>query len=253
MICRRCSVASDTGNCIENIEKPLLNPSQPAMATYYTLPEEIATPFWRRGLSFGWAAAVHIMLLLGLVSLAARPDLVQPLQALTVRMLDLTPTPKVEPPKPRQIPRPAPRQPKAPLPPAPVIAAATPATTASSFIVAPQTAPRPAEAQPAAPASAPTPAPIVAARFDADYLQNPTPVYPLISRRMGEEGKVVLRVRVSAQGGALAVDIRQSSGFTRLDEAARNAVEKWRFVPARQGNDAIEATVLVPLHFKLDS
>lgn len=224
------------------------------MANYYTLPEEIATPFWRRGLSFGWAAAVHIMLLLGLVSLAARPDLVQPLQALTVRMLDLTP-PKVEPPKPRQSPKP--RQPKAPLPPAPVMTAATPASTASSFIVAPQAAPRPGEAQPAAPASAPasapTPAPIVAARFDADYLQNPTPVYPVISRRMGEEGKVVLRVRVSAQGSALAVDIRQSSGFVRLDEAARNAVEKWRFVPARQGNDAIEATVLVPLHFKLDS
>lgn len=234
-----------------------MNPSQPAIATYYTRPEEAATPFWRHSLSFGWAAAVHIMLLLGLVSLAARPELVQPLQALTVRMLDLTPTPKVEPPKPRQNPRPAPRQPKAPLPPAPVIASATPATTASSFIVAPQTAPRPAEAQPAAPASAPasatTPAPIVAARFDADYLQNPTPVYPVISRRMGEEGKVVLRVRVSAQGSAMAVDIRQSSGFTRLDEAARSAVEKWRFVPARQGNDAIEATVLVPLHFKLDS
>jgi protein TonB len=45
------------------------------------------------------------------------------------------------------------------------------------------------------------------------------------------------------------VDIKQSSGFPRLDEAARAAVERWRFVPARQGTEAVEASVLVPLHF----
>ncbi|MBI4740076.1 MAG: energy transducer TonB [Betaproteobacteria bacterium] len=73
-----------------------------------------------------------------------------------------------------------------------------------------------------------------------------------MSRRLGEEGKVILRVRVGAQGASLAVDIRQSSGHPRLDEAARAAVEKWRFVPARQGGEAVEATVLVPLHFTLD-
>jgi protein TonB len=49
------------------------------------------------------------------------------------------------------------------------------------------------------------------------------------------------------------VDIKQSSGFPRLDEAARAAVERWRFVPARQGTEAVEASVLVPLHFSLDS
>jgi protein TonB len=94
---------------------------------------------------------------------------------------------------------------------------------------------------------------VVAARFDADYLQNPKPVYPPMSRRLGEEGKVVLRVRVSAQGQALSVEVRQSSGFTRLDDAARSAVERWRFVPARQGEQAVEAWVLVPLTFTLDN
>lgn len=74
-----------------------------------------------------------------------------------------------------------------------------------------------------------------------------------MSRRQGEEGKVVLRVRVSAQGAALTVEIKQSSGFSRLDEAARTAVEKWRFVPARQGSDAVESSVLVPLNFTLDN
>lgn len=63
----------------------------------------------------------------------------------------------------------------------------------------------------------------------------------------------MLRVRVSAQGAALTVEIKQSSGFSRLDEAARTAVEKWRFVPARQGSDAVESSVLVPLNFTLDN
>ncbi|MDQ5960832.1 MAG: periplasmic protein TonB, partial [Pseudomonadota bacterium] len=100
---------------------------------------------------------------------------------------------------------------------------------------------------------APALAPITAARFDADYLQNPKPVYPPMSRRMNEEGKVVLRVRVSAQGQPLAVEIKQSSGYARLDEAAKTAVERWRFVPARQGSEAIEASVLVPLNFTLSN
>ncbi|MBN9424605.1 MAG: energy transducer TonB, partial [Candidatus Accumulibacter sp.] len=78
-------------------------------------------------------------------------------------------------------------------------------------------------------------------------------VYPPMSRRLGEEGKVVLRVRVSAQGLPLAVEIRQASGYARLDEAARAAVERWRFVPAQQGGEAVEATVLVPLAFALDN
>jgi protein TonB len=100
---------------------------------------------------------------------------------------------------------------------------------------------------------APAPAPVTAARFDADYLQNPKPVYPPMSRRMNEEGKVVLRVRVSAQGLPLAVELKQSSNHARLDEAARSAVERWRFVPARQGSEAVEAWVLVPLNFTLSN
>jgi protein TonB len=51
----------------------------------------------------------------------------------------------------------------------------------------------------------------------------------------------------------MSVEVKQSSGFIRLDDAARSAVERWRFVPAKQGGEAIEAWVLVPLHFTLDS
>ena len=99
----------------------------------------------------------------------------------------------------------------------------------------------------------PTPGSGIAVRFDAAYLHNQKPVYPVASRRLGEEGRVLLRVRVSAHGQPLEVDVKQSSGFSRLDEAARAAVERWRFVPARQGTEAVEASVLVPLHFSLDS
>ena len=72
------------------------------------------------------------------------------------------------------------------------------------------------------------------------------------ARRLGEEGRVVLRVRVSAEGMPVLVEVKQSSGFPRLDEAARTAVEHWRFVPARQGSEAIESSVLVQLQFALD-
>jgi protein TonB len=217
-----------------------------AAAAFYALPVDKRLPFWRRSAGLTGIVGLHAVALLVAVGMATNPELARPLQALTVRMLDMTPTPpKVEPPKP---PPPSPPR-KTPLAPPPIMTAAATATAAPSFVVAPQPEPRPVETHPAPPA----PPAIVAARFDADYLQNPKPVYPPMSRRQGEEGKVVLRVRVSAQGTSLAVDIKQSSGFTRLDEAARAAVEKWRFVPARQGSEAVESSVLVPLNFTLDN
>jgi len=88
------------------------------------------------------------------------------------------------------------------------------------------------------------------ARFDADYLHNPAPAYPSQSRRLKEEGTVLLLVRVSDQGVPLSVEIRTSSGFERLDEAGVQAVRQWRFVPAKRGNDSVAASVLVPIQFK---
>lgn len=97
-------------------------------------------------------------------------------------------------------------------------------------------------------------APIVTAvRFDADYLRNPTPAYPPASRRFNEEGSVLLRVLVSAGGSPLRVEVRQGSGYRRLDEAAREAVARWRFVPARLGAEPVEAWVEVPVEFSLAS
>lgn len=225
-----------------------MNPQ--AATPYYDLPDAGQAPLWRRGFFFAAIAGAHVAALALAFSLVTRPEVQQSLQALTVRVLEPSPPPppKIEPAKPLPPAPVAPRKTVA-APPPPVLAAAPAANAAPSFAVAPQPEPRPIEAPPAPPA----PLPVVAARFDADYLQNPRPAYPALSRRYGEEGKVVLRVRVSPQGAPLAIEIKQSSGYPRLDEAARAAVEKWRFVPARQGSEAVESWVQVPLVFKLES
>jgi protein TonB len=88
-------------------------------------------------------------------------------------------------------------------------------------------------------------------RFDADYLNNPKPRYPVVSSRLREEGVVLLHVYVSPNGEPDVVELKQSSGSSRLDESALAAVRQWRFVPARRGNEAVAAWVIVPVAFSL--
>ena len=73
-----------------------------------------------------------------------------------------------------------------------------------------------------------------------------------MSRRQHEEGRVLLRVRVGADGRADSVEIATSSGYGRLDRAAQDAVRRWRFVPARRGAEAVAAYFNVPIAFSLD-
>lgn len=99
-------------------------------------------------------------------------------------------------------------------------------------------------------ASAPAP-PVTPARFDASYLQNPAPAYPSLARRLGEEGTVLLRVFVEPAGSAGQIEIQAGSGSPRLDQAAVAAVRRWQFVPARRGEEAVGAWVVVPILFNL--
>jgi protein TonB len=55
---------------------------------------------------------------------------------------------------------------------------------------------------------------------------------------------------VSADGAPAEIEVRQSSGFERLDEAALQAVRQWRFVPAKRGSQNVAASVIVPIQFK---
>ncbi len=114
----------------------------------------------------------------------------------------------------------------------------------------PQPAPTPAPVE--APKPAP-PLPVIQPRFNADYLDNPKPPYPSISRRMGEEGEVQLRVSVDAGGNVQQIEIHRGSGYPRLDQSALQTVRRWRFVPARQGNQPVSSWVIVPIQFSLRS
>lgn len=99
--------------------------------------------------------------------------------------------------------------------------------------------------------NAPPEEPIEQPRFNADYLDNPAPGYPALSRKLREEGRVLLRVRVDAEGRPAQVTLHQSSGFGRLDERATETVKRWKFIPARQGGKPVEAWVIVPIQFSL--
>jgi len=103
----------------------------------------------------------------------------------------------------------------------------------------------------AAPVAPAPPVPATPPRFDADYLRNPAPAYPPLSRRNAEQGRVLLRVLVGPDGDAREVTIQTSSGFERLDRAAQETVRQWRFVPARSGTTAVAAWVIVPISFSL--
>lgn len=202
---------------------------------------------------------MHLCIFAWLFSQASH-SMPAPLPALMVQIIAPTALPMAAPvqPKPAQPavkPKIAP-QPVAPRTPAPTLAAQTPAP-AAQLESAPAVNP-PAPALPAMPsagsaqpsAGVPTPA-FVPARFDAGYLQNPAPIYPSISRRLGEEGRVMLRVFVETNGLPSQVEIKNGSGSSRLDQAAREAVLRWKFIPARQGSDAVAAWVLVPIMFNL--
>jgi protein TonB len=175
------------------------------------------------------------------------------------------PPPKVEPPPvPPKPPVPV-KQPivkkVAPLPPAPLpvaIVDPTPAPNAPTGVVAPQPpAPpiaAPVAAAPVAPvAPAPPPPPKVELpSSDAAYLQNPKPSYPSLSKRLGEQGKVIIRVLIGVDGLAQKTEIRQSSGFDRLDQAALTTVQRWRYVPGKRNGVAEAMWFNVPVNFVLE-
>lgn len=115
---------------------------------------------------------------------------------------------------------------------------------------APAPALTPAPAEPVVQQAEPEPA-YQPPRFGVAYLHNPSPEYPPVSRRLREQGKVMLRVMVTPTGEPSTIELEKSSGFERLDQAAMDAVKQWRFVPAKRGEQPIAAWVVVPLSFSV--
>ena len=165
------------------------------------------------------------------------------------------PRPAPPPPKPRAAPpRPAPVV--QPRPAAPVVA---PAPTAPAPVpAAPEPTPSPAAAAaPAAPAPSPPapPAPpvIVQPSTSAAHLNNPAPTYPAMSKRLGESGRVVVRVLIGPDGRAQDARIQRSSGFDRLDQVAlETARDRWRYVPGTRNGVPEAMWFNVPLNFVLE-
>lgn len=87
---------------------------------------------------------------------------------------------------------------------------------------------------------------------DALYLHNPKPNYPPISRRLNEQGRVVLQVFIGVDGIAQKATVQKSSGFERLDQAALATVLAWRYVPGRRAGVAQSMWLDVAINFVLE-
>lgn len=186
-----------------------------------------------------------------LAALLAYAPARQTLAELAPIMVSLVQPQQPEPPQELPKPKPVVKQPvKQPDPkPQPLLTIneTTPAPAAVVVPPPPPPQPEPVVVQPA------PPAPVIPPQFNADYLNNPAPQYPALSRRLGEEGRVILRVFVDEKGLPARVEMRTSSGHDRLDRVALETVRQWKFVAARRGDQAVSAWVLVPISFSLRS
>lgn len=254
-------------------------PAAPPGSRADTLGAGLATPLatgpsgydkgtpWRRSGLLALIIVLHLgffyMLQTGLLQRLS-PE--QPMTVITAFLFaPETPTSKVPPAQPAHKPAPAlirhaapvtPRvrhtPPVLPVPdtlqsvaPVPAPAAPVPAPVSTPVAIAPSVAPA------GVPASAPSPS-LQTITSGVQYLQAPQPDYPSQSRRLGEEGRVVLRVLINAQGTSERIEIEQSSGFARLDEAGREAVARARFKPHLAQGVAVAVYALIPIRFRLD-
>ena len=163
------------------------------------------------------------------------------------------------PPKPAAAPAPkvtelAPPPLLTPPPVVPVVIAPAP----QPVLAAPVAAAPVEKAAPAAPvvAAAPAPAPVSGPKTitsGVEYIQPPQPVYPSMSKRLGEQGKVILLVLINERGTPDKVVVQSSSGWPRLDEAGRQAALRALFKPHVEDGRAVPVYVVVPLNFSLAS
>lgn len=149
------------------------------------------------------------------------------------------------PPSPASVPRAADSSPPPPA------ARPTRPQSAAIPLVAADAAPGVAAPGAAAPSAGPEPG-SSPPRYGFGSAANPIPRYPEAARARGWEGLVLLAVGVAADGRADSVAVARSSGHTVLDEAALDAVRRWRFAPARRAGIPVPGTAAVPIRFRLE-
>jgi len=220
-------------------------------------------PLWRAQLVCGvLVILVHLLMAMALFNSSSEPLALPKTEVVAVRWM-AAPTPQLAVPAPpvSQPPEVAPPpkevpvvKPKPVAKPKPVIKPKPRAVTRPQTVRPVPAVVEPTPAPPVVAKAKPSPAappPIQEAQYQSASLRNPAPSYPPLSQRFGEEGKVLLRVLVSPAGEALAVELLTSSGYPRLDAAARKMVAKWRFIPAKQGQETLQTWLRVPVVFQL--
>ncbi|MEK7323264.1 MAG: energy transducer TonB [Pseudomonadota bacterium] len=170
-------------------------------------------------------------------------------------MEEIPVSPPIEPPK-EEPPPPVEQPPPEPVPVVPpVLTSEAPSDVPATFDVAPAVEePPPAPPPPPVAVRAPPKVEIehyVPPDVNAAYRNNPLPPYPLVAKRRGLEGVVVLAVSLNINGRPVHVAVKRSSGHGSLDETAVQSVRSWQFEPARRGGQAVAAEVEVPLRFAL--
>lgn len=203
------------------------------------------------------------LILWAFIAAPTPPSPVTPPKPLTINLI--TPAriqPAIKAPQAKPEIKPAPPKPVVQIPPQPPVLVARrlapspmPVVETREPIAEPEPAPKPSAMQPKLVADVPTPAPPspTPAR-PADYLNNPKPPYPALSRRLGEEGVVRLNVLVNPDGSVARLELAKSSGFARLDQSAMDTVQSsWKFEPARQDGSPVAAWVIVPIQFTVRS
>jgi TonB family protein len=95
-------------------------------------------------------------------------------------------------------------------------------------------------------------APVSMPNSEASELNNPKPPYPAISRKLREQGLVLLKACISTSGTLDSLEIRQGSGYSRLDQVALQTVKQWKFIPARKGSAPIPMCYELPVKFTLE-
>lgn len=190
-----------------------------------------------------------------------RGEVDQAIMAGVVMTMPVPPAATAQPVVPQVQPRPGPQPtPQGVSPPQPQPQPSPVAATAAPSEIAPVVAasqPSPATAPPAAGKQRPHAAQTATATValpssDAEDLHNPPPSYPRMSRRLGEQGTVVIRVFINVEGRADQAELRASSGYSRLDEAALQTVKRWRYVPGQRAGVPEAMWFSVPIRFVLD-
>jgi periplasmic protein TonB len=206
--------------------------------------------------------AIHGALLYAAISYKLIPP---PNEAVTlfVDLINPPPPKKVEPPPeppkppPKKVTLEKPRPIEQPRPlPAPVLVAEAPVTSAAEPVALPPP-PEPVRETPPAPepvveATSKPAAPVMMSELSLGCPERTPPNYPAISRRLGEQGQVKLRVELDETGKITSARVVESSGHKRLDDAGLAAIKSWQCNAATRDGKPVRAIALQPFDFILE-